>query len=205
MTTDSFQQKMRRRVVAELERATGGRVELGELHTIPFRLRVDVRNLTIHGKEAPGQRPFVQVERVEAEMKIVSLLGTSIGLHWLALEHPVINVIDYPDGTTNVPAPLLNYSPDPWFEHGPVERLISLSVSRIEVQHGELSWKDGEIPFNFDARNLALLLNYSLLRQRYEAHVAAADIDTHWQQYPGFVWSADASLVLARGRADIGA
>jgi translocation and assembly module TamB len=204
VTTDSFQQKMRRRVVAELERATGGRVELGELHTIPFRLRVDVRNLTVHGKEAPGQRPFVQVERVEAEMKIVSLLGTSIGLHSLALEHPVINVIDYPDGTTNVPAPLLNYSPDPWFEHGPVERLISLSVSRIEVQHGELSWKDGEIPFNFDARNLALLLNYSLLRQRYEAHVAAADIDTHWQQYPGFVWSADASLVLARGRADIG-
>ena len=201
VTTDSFQQKMRRRVVAELERATGGRVELGELHTIPFRLRVDVRNLTVHGKEALGQRPFVQVERVEAEMKIVSLLGNK---RWPsfrapALDHPVINVIDYPDGTTNVPAPLLNYSPDPWFEHGPVERLISLSVSRIEVQHGELSWKDGEIPFNFDARNLAPPPTSPRLRQRYEAHVAAADIDTHWQQYPGFVWSADASACWPAG------
>ena len=204
VTTDSFQLKMRRRVVAELERATGGRVDLGELHTIPFRLRVDVRNLTIHGRESSGEKPFFQAERVEAEMKIISLLGTSIGLHSLALERPVLNVIDYPDGTTNVPAPLVDYSSGPSVGTGPVERLISLSVSRIEVQHGELLWKDERIPFNFNARNLALLLNYSLLRQRYEAHVAVADIDTHWQQYPGFIWSADASLVLARGRADIG-
>ena len=49
----------------------------------------------------------------------------------------------------------------------------------------------------------ALLLNYSLLRQRYEAHVSAGAVDTHWQQYPAFVWSGDAALVLARGRADI--
>ncbi len=36
-------------------------------------------------------------------MKIISLLGTDIGLHSLALERPVVHVIDYPDGTTNVP------------------------------------------------------------------------------------------------------
>ncbi|MFZ0477880.1 MAG: translocation/assembly module TamB domain-containing protein [Terriglobales bacterium] len=203
VTTDAFQQKMRHRVVAELERATGGRVELGELHTIPFRLRVDIRSLTIHGREASGQRPFFQVERVEAELKIISLLGTSIGLHSLVLEHPVVHVIDNPDGTTNLPVPLLSSSYGRTFEQGPVERLISLSVSRIEVQKGELLWEDEKIPFNFDARDLAILLNYSLLRQRYEAHMAAADIDTHWQQYPEFVWSADASLVLARGHADI--
>ncbi|MGA9529511.1 MAG: translocation/assembly module TamB domain-containing protein [Terriglobales bacterium] len=202
VTTDSFQQKVRRRVVAELERATGGRVELGELHTIPFRLRVDVRNLIIHGKEASDQRPFFQVERVEAELKIISLVSTSIGLHSLVLEHPVVNVIDYPDGTTNVPAPVAGYSTGQSFEEGPVERLISLSVSRIAVQKGELLWHNEKVPFDFDARDLALLLNYSLLRRRYEVHMAAG-IDTHWQKYPEFIWSGDASLVLARGHADI--
>ena len=49
-TTNSFQQLVRRRVVASLEKVTGGRVELGEFHTIPFRLRVDARNLSIHGR-----------------------------------------------------------------------------------------------------------------------------------------------------------
>lgn len=199
VTTDSFQQRMRKRLVEKLERATGGRVELGELHTIPFRLRVDARNLRIHGREAPDQQPFLQVERVQAEMKIISLLSTTIGLHSLALEHPVVHLIDYPDGTTNLPTPAVKYSSDP----GPVEQLISLAVSRIEVQKGEFLWEDQKVPFDFTAQDLALLLNYSLLRQRYEARVAAGSIDTHWQQHPEFVWRADASLVLARGRADI--
>ena len=53
------------------------------------------------------------------------------------------------------------------------------------------------------ARDLALLLNYSLLRRRYEAHVAAGSVATRVQQYPSFVWQADAALILARGHADI--
>ena len=71
--TNSFQQMVRRRVITSAEKITGGRVELGELHTIPFRLRVDARNLTIHGREARRARlPFLHVDRVQAEMKILS-------------------------------------------------------------------------------------------------------------------------------------
>src|ERR1700691_1578347 len=119
VTTDSFQRIVRRRVVASVEKIVGGRVELGELHTIPFRLRVDARNLTIHGREAPDQVPFLRVDRLQAEMKIISLLSTTIGLHSLVLEHPVVHVIVNPDGTTNVPAPQVKSSS----EQGPVERL----------------------------------------------------------------------------------
>jgi translocation and assembly module TamB len=203
VTTDSFQQLVRRRVVASVEKITGGRVELGELHTTPFRLRVDARNLTIHGREASDQVPFLRIDRLQAEMKIISLLSTTIGLHSLVLEHPVAHVIAYPDGTTNVPAPRVNLSLDQFFSQGPVEQLISLSVSRIEVQRGELLWEDKKMPFDFDARDLALLLNYSLLRRQYEAHVAAGSVETRFQQYPAFALRADASLILARGRADI--
>jgi translocation and assembly module TamB len=198
-TTDSFQQLIRRRVIASLEKITGGRVELSEFHTIPFRLRVDARNLTIHGREASDQIPFLRVDRVQAELKIISLLSTTIGLHSLVLEHPVAHVIVYPDGATNVPAPPVSFSPG----QGPVEQLISFSVSRIEVQRGELLWEDKKMPFDFDARDVALLLNYSLLRRQYEAHLLAGSIATRFKQYPSFAWRADTSLVLARGRADI--
>ncbi|MGD0790166.1 MAG: translocation/assembly module TamB domain-containing protein [Terriglobales bacterium] len=200
VTTDSFQQMVRRRVVASAEKLTGGRVELGELHTIPFRLRVDARNLTIHGREASDQAPFLHVDRLQAEMKIISLLSTTIGLRSLVLEHPVVHVIAYPDGTTNVPAPQVSLS----FDQGPVAQLISFSVSHIDVQRGELLWEDKKVPFDFAARDLALLLNYSLLRRQYEAHILAGSVTTRFQQYPSFEWRADASLVLARGRADIG-
>jgi translocation and assembly module TamB len=199
VTTDSFQQRMRRRVIAELERATGGRVELGQLHTIPFRLRVDARNLTIHGREAADQAPFLQVERIQAEMKIISLFETSIGLHSLVLERPVFHVIAYPDGTTNIPIPSVRLASN----RTAVEHLISLSVAHIEADDGRLLWQDQNVPFEFTGGDLALLLNYSLLRQHYEAHVTAGTVQTKWDGYAEFVWSADASVVLARHRAEI--
>ena len=202
VTTNSFQQMVRRRVVASLEKMTGGRVELGQLHTIPFRLRVDARDLTIHGREAADQVPFLRVDRLQAEIKIISLLSTTIGLHSLVLEHPVAHIIAYPDGTTNSPLPpgtgSFVHSPE-----GPLEQLLSFSVSHIEVQRGELLWEDKKIPFDFDARDLAGRMNYSLLRRQYEARVSAGSVATRLQQYPRFVWRADAALVLARGRADI--
>ena len=68
VTTDSFQQLVRRRLVVELERITGGRVDLGSIHTIPMQLRVEVRNLTIHGNEDPNQVPFAHVDRLLAKI-----------------------------------------------------------------------------------------------------------------------------------------
>jgi hypothetical protein len=43
MTTDSFQAYVRARIVDEIQKATGGRVELGTYHTIPFRLQAKPR------------------------------------------------------------------------------------------------------------------------------------------------------------------
>src|SRR5690349_24783770 len=80
-TTDSFQAAVRRRLVSELERITGGGVELGEVHTTPFRLRAEIRDLTIHGREAPGAVPYAHVGRLLAELKIVSLLETEFGFN----------------------------------------------------------------------------------------------------------------------------
>jgi translocation and assembly module TamB len=191
---------VRRRVIASAEKLTGGRVELGELHTIPFRLRIDARNLTIHGHEAADEAPFLHVDRVQAEMKVISLLSTTVGLRTLSLEHPVIHLIDYPDGSTNAPVPQSSRIA----KQGPVEQLISLSVSLIDVQHGELLWQDTRVPVEFAARDVALLLNYSLLRRQYEAHIAAGNVDTRVQNLPAFAWRADAALVLARGHVDIG-
>lgn len=199
VTTDSFQQWVRHRVIASAEKLSGGRVELGELHTIPFRLRVDARDLTIHGREAADQAPFLHVDRVQAEMKIISLLSTTVALHSLVLDHPVVHIIDYPDGTTNAPVPQSSRSTG----QGPMEELMSLAVSHIAVQRGELLWEDKKVPFEFAARDLAVLLNFSLLRRQYEAHVTAGSVATRVQNSPSFVWRADASLILARGRADI--
>ena len=198
-TTDSFQQMVRRRVVAALEKATGGRVEIGQIHTIPFRLRVDVRDLVIHGREAPDQAPYLRVDRVLVEVKIISLLSKEIGLHSLDVEHPVVHLIVYPDGSTNQPAPLVSQASG----KAPAEELFSLSVSHVQIQQGELLWEEKRIPLDFDARSVALNLEYSFLHGQYEAHVSVGSASTSFRQYPPVVWRADTALVLARDHAEI--
>ena len=199
VTTDSFQLAVRRRVITSLERATGGRVELGELHTIPFRLRVDARNLTIHGREGADQIPYLHIDRLQAEMKIISLLSTTVGLRSLVLEHPVMHVIVYPDGSTNQPSPPRSSSAG----QGPVEQLFSLSISHAEVQRGELQWEDQRVPVDFDGRDISLLLNYFFLRQQYEARLSLGSVTTRFPQHPPLVWRAHTSLLLARDHAEI--
>ena len=46
INTEAFQSLVRRRLVAQVERITGGRAEIGSVHTVPFRLQAEVRNIT---------------------------------------------------------------------------------------------------------------------------------------------------------------
>jgi translocation and assembly module TamB len=199
VTTDSFRQIVLRRLVASLESATGGRVEIGSFHTIPMRLRVEVRDLTIHGRESADQVPYLHVDRLQAELKIISLFEKEVGLRTLTLEHPVVHIIIYPDGSTNQPALKISTAA----KKAPVEQLFSMSVSRVDVERGELLWDLQKIPLDFHGRDVSLGLSYSFLRQRYEARVALGSVATKIQQYPAFEWRGDASLVLYRDHADV--
>ena len=66
VNTESFQSLVRRRLVAEVERITGGRAEVGSIHTTPFRLQVDVRNITVHGRESATDVPLAHADRIVA-------------------------------------------------------------------------------------------------------------------------------------------
>ena len=104
-TTQSFQSYVRRRMVAEIERATGGRAEVGSFHVVPFHLQVEVRNITVHGTEGPTEVPLAHADSLVAQLKIISFLRTEFGFYSLALEHPVVHIAIGPDGaTTNIPA-----------------------------------------------------------------------------------------------------
>src|SRR5580693_6025499 len=123
-TTDSFQAYVRRRMVAELERITGGRAEIGSFHVVPFHMQVEVRNITVHGREAPTDVPLVHADHLVAQMKVNSFLRTEFGFHSLTLDHPVVHIAIASDGSTNVPTPKVPLRAS---ESAPVEQLFALS------------------------------------------------------------------------------
>ena len=162
VNTDSFQSLVRRRLIAELERITGGRVEIGSIHTTPLRLQADVRDITVHGRESLSEAPLAHVDRIVARLKLNSLIRSEFGFHEVVLEQPVVHVIFYSDGTTNFPPRRVA----PGTGVTPVEQLFALSINHFELRHGRILWGDQTIPVDFAARDTSLQMDYSLLRRR---------------------------------------
>jgi translocation and assembly module TamB len=199
MTTDSFQAMVRHRLVAELERITGGRIDLGSFHVIPFRLQVEVRDLTIHGREQAGEVPYAHVDRLTVQVKIISILETEFGFNSVVLDHPVVHIILYPDGTTNQPEPKLTRMST----KTPIEQLFSLSVNRLEVRRGEFLWGDRRIPLDFAANDISADMTYSLLHRRYESNVLLGKVDTKFNDYRPIAWMAEAHFRLAHNSIEV--
>jgi translocation and assembly module TamB len=193
-TTESFRTLVRERLISTLERATGGRVELGSIHVVPFHFQIEVRDLTIHGREQPGEVPYAHVNSLMAQIKILSLARTELGLHYVVLDHPVIHIIIYPDGTTNQPEPLIKQGS----QEPPVERLFALSITHLEVRSGELIWGDRRLPLDFDLQDVSADMSYSLFRSRYEANISLGKANTTFKGYRPVAWSAEAHFNLGK-------
>ncbi|HEV2398951.1 MAG TPA: translocation/assembly module TamB domain-containing protein [Candidatus Sulfotelmatobacter sp.] len=199
-TTQSFQNYVRQRMVSEIERLTGGRAEVGSFHVVPFHLQVEVRNITVRGKEAPTDVPLAHADSLVAQLKVNSFLRTEFGFYSLTLEHPVIHVMIGPDGaTTNIPA--LQVLPKAGGNE--LEQLFSLSIDHLSVRKGELLWADQKIPLDFTVNGIDGQMDYSFLRGRYESHLALGKVDTSIQNYRPFSWMTTIDFSLASTFAEI--
>ena len=96
---------IRERLVAWLEQATGGRVEIATFHWHLLDLEADAGGLVIHGLEAPGEAPYAQAESLRVKLTVLGFLSPRILLRELDVTRPAFHLIVYPDGTTNQPHP----------------------------------------------------------------------------------------------------
>ena len=201
-TTNSFQSYVRRRMVEEVDRITGGRTDIGSFHVVPFRLQVEVRNITVHGKESPTDVPLAHADSLTAQMKVISFLRTEFGFTSLSLDRPVIHIAIGPDGaTTNVPA--LRVLPQQVPLDQRVAQLFALSIDHLSVRNGELLWGDQKIPLDFSVQGTNLQMDYSFLRRRYDSHLAIGKVDTAFEKYRPFGWMATMDFSLASTFVDI--
>ncbi len=198
VNTDSFQALVRRRLVAEVEHVTGGRVEIGSIHTIPFLLQADVRGITVHGTESATEVPLAHIDRIVGRLKVSSLLGSELSFHEVILEQPVVHVAFYPHGSTNIPA-----RADIAMGKNPVARLFALSVDRIEFRGGQLFWDDRTLPLDLAARDISLQMDYSFLHRRYDGRLLVGVVDTKLLDCRPFAWMTTMEFSLNSNSAVI--
>jgi uncharacterized protein involved in outer membrane biogenesis len=105
MSSAQFEGLVRNRLVAELEQATGGRVEIASFHWRLLHLEAEAGGLVIHGNEAPGEAPYARIDRLSAGVSLLGFWSPSVRLRDLDIDRPALHLIVYRDGSTNQPHP----------------------------------------------------------------------------------------------------
>ena len=200
--TPRFARFLRGKVIAEIQRTTGGRVEMGTLQWSLLHLDFVVNNLTIHGAEAPGQLPYAHVNRLYIRARIVSLFEQKIALEYFEADHPVIHLIIYPDGSTNQPHPKVSASSE-----STIDTIFALQVNRVEIRDGVAIVNQRTTPFNADANNLGVIISYVPAKSKRPEHYAGnlhlEDLTLQRGNSASVHTIVDAQATLQRNRVDL--
>jgi translocation and assembly module TamB len=198
LRSPQFGDFVRRKVIASLKDATGGRVELGSFSWSLAKLQFQADNLTIHGLEGPDQLPYAHADRINLRVRILSFVQTRISLEYLGLEHPVIHLIVHPDGTTNVPGPKAMQS-----NSAAVQQLVDLAVARVDLRNGMLLVNDLEIPLDFTADDIAATVTYSHIDRRYDGSIQVGKMDLKYQDFRNVAARGEMEFILWHDTAQI--
>jgi translocation and assembly module TamB len=204
-TTADFEQRVRTQVVTVLGDATGGRVELRNVHFDLWHLAVEADGLVIHGLEGPQEAPYLSADRILIRLKILNFfsrvagkgIASHIALNYLRVEHPQFHLIVDKDGHTNQPVPK-----HPSTSKRPVtDTLLDLKARRVEVANGVALINNRSIPFDLAARDLNAQVYYIFHTDRYGATIDLSDLRTRFAKEPEAQSSLHVEAQLGRDEA----
>ena len=186
-----FHRYVQARIVSQIERATGGRVELGscrvnftDLPWLPppentlFRsylpalpaLEVKLQRLVIRGRETDPNLPLFVADSIFIRLKIASLLWRKIDWRLLRLARPRIHLEVDTTGRSNIPGPERRQATAKPL----ADKVLDLAIKHLEVTDGELSWNDQRLPLEFAAENLLADFAYETGTDLYHGRIAFA-------------------------------
>ena len=203
---------MRERLVAWLEEATGGRVEIATFHWHLLDLEADAGGLVIHGLEAPGEAPYAEVEKLRVRLSVLGFLSPRILLREADVTRPAFHLIVYVDGTTNQPHPGKPRKQ----QKSALDTFFDLKAGRVSVTQGVLHYEDRAanldlqnrwIPLDFEANDVSLLIGYMPAAlnalEFYRIEAGAADLNMSRGKAKPMNGTMRAVLDLKRNAVDL--
>jgi translocation and assembly module TamB len=156
----------RRGIVSQIERITGGRVELKAFRFRLLTLRAELEDLTIHGREPEGTPPFFHAGRIVVDVRVDSLFRRKFSLDEIRIERPAVHVRFDADGRSNVPAPQPSRPPEapPAEPRAPGkpfrERIFDFVIREVRIVAGEMLYNDVRVPLVAEGGRMDFALDY---------------------------------------------
>ncbi len=195
LRTAWFRDQVRGRIITATERATGGRVELADFRFDWGRLHAEADGFVLHGLEPAGEEPLLRTARVSVDLKILSLLRRDIDVTAITVEAPRLRIVNYPDGTSNLPRPQVPSQGRPW-----PEQLLRLSANRLEIKDGWVEFDQRRVPLAIRANGIRIGLDYETQGPRYRGTLAARALEFTTAKFLPMIFTLDAELALEKDR-----
>ncbi|MCX6620702.1 MAG: hypothetical protein NTY38_06420, partial [Acidobacteria bacterium] len=195
LRSDWLREKVRLRIVAEVEKATGGKSEVGSFQFDWRTMQASVRGFVLHGTEPPGQDPLFRADSIQVGLKIVSAFRRKVDLASLTVDRPKVHILVTPDGTTNFPAPK-----GPRSGKDPVQTLLDLAVGEFQFRNGYVDYDSRRIPLEARGDNLNLKLAYDASGPRYSGDMSFEAIHIQPPSVGALDLAARLSVALEKDR-----
>ena len=167
VNSEQFEDLVRGRIIAQIEEATGGRMEMRSFHWRLIHLEAEAGGVVVHGLEDAGEAPYASVESLHVRVSILGLLSPRILLRDLEVVKPQIHLIVYADGETNQPRPKNPTKPDN--AKTAMDTLFDLQAGHVTVEQGSIDLDSRAsgfdsiqrfLPLDFQARDVSLAVKY---------------------------------------------
>ncbi len=199
LRSEWFREKVRDRIVAEVEKATGGRSEIGAFHFDWKSMRAQLDRFTLHGTEPAGEVPLFRADSIAVGVKIVSIFKRDVDIQYLEVKRPQVYLIIHEDGSTNIPSPKVKRA-----GKGTVATILDLAIGRFDLQNGSCAVQGrGRTPFEGHGSNLRAQFTYDTVGPRYRGRISVAPADLQWAEYRPLSLDLDLALSLERNRVQV--
>ncbi len=192
-----FEQKIRERLVAGLQEASGGRVEIGDLDFSLFGRSLEIRQLTIHGTEIPPNPPLLEIPEVELRFGIDSLMRRQFSLRALQLSDPAMHIEVAADGSSNVPSPAIAENGNSGLG------FFDVAVGLFELDRGSVYWNGTRYDITFSAEDFSVRTQFDEEGERYIARLRLRDSSAEIGELRPLLSKGEADVWLYRDRIEI--
>ncbi|MCW5982501.1 MAG: translocation/assembly module TamB domain-containing protein [Bryobacteraceae bacterium] len=192
-----FEDKVRERIVAEVEKTTGGAASIGAFRFDWTTLRAGVTDFVLRGSEPADHDPLFRADSIEVGLKLVSVMRRDVDIELLRIEKPFVSIEEDEHGRTNIPAPKVRREGDL------IEPLIRLAIGRIEIVSGVARYNSKAVPLEVSGEDLNLEAFYEPAGQRYRGSLAVRQVRVAAPERAPVAFDAEAEWALATQRFDL--
>ncbi|HEY7389643.1 MAG TPA: translocation/assembly module TamB domain-containing protein, partial [Bryobacteraceae bacterium] len=146
--TPQFHNFVRTQIVSAVNEHTGGAASAGSVNLSWTHLRVDIHDFVLRGLEPATAPPLLRAKLIEIDLTLRSLFSSFTDIAALVVDTPQANVIVFPDGRTNIPAPKTSS------KKSTLETIVDLKIGKFDLRNGSVVLADRKANFSADGQNL---------------------------------------------------